>query len=135
MPPFSRASHASQSIVPKFPFIESELVDTMIEVTFSDFAKLATKRKLTPECLAQRFAGKIDRPGEFFDRVFKSQYAAVVIPYRSVLAFYSSELKCHQDAVGRIRVCACGCEQPVFDRQKWASPGCRQRAARRRMAA
>jgi hypothetical protein len=135
MPPFSRASHASQSIVPKFPLIESELVDTMIEVTFSDFAKLATKRKLTSECLAQRFAGKIDRPGEFFDRVFKERYAAVVIPYRSVLAFYSSELQCHQDAVGRVRVCACGCEQPVFDRQKWASPRCRQRAARRRMAA
>jgi len=107
----------------------------MTEVTFADFAKLATKRKLTPECLAQRFAGKIDRPGEFFYRVFKGQYAAVVISYRSVLAFYSSELQCHQDAVGRIRVCACGCGQPVFDRQKWTGSACRQRAARRRMAA
>ena len=73
----------------------------------SDFAKLASKRRLTPECLAQRFAGKIERPGEFFDRVFKSQYAAVVIPYRSVLAAYSSELRCHQDVTGRVRMCAC----------------------------
>ena len=107
----------------------------MTEVTFADFAKLASKRRLNPKCLAQRFAGKIDRPGEFFDRVFKERYAAVVIPYRSVLAFYSSELQFHQDAVGRVRVCACGCEQPVFDRQKWAGSACRQRAARRRMAA
>ena len=65
----------------------------MIEVIFVDFAKFASKRKITPECLAERFAGKIDRPGEFFDRVFKGQYAAVIIPYRSVVAFYSSELK------------------------------------------
>jgi hypothetical protein len=105
----------------------------MIEVTFGDFAKLTSKRRLTPERLAQRFAGRIDRPGEFFDRIFKGQYTAVVIPYRSVLAFYSAELRCHQDSNGRVRVCACGCEQPVFDRQKWASPG--QSAARRRMAA
>jgi hypothetical protein len=101
----------------------------MSELTFSDFAKLASKRRLTPECLAERFAGKIERP------VFKGQYAAVVTPYRSVLAFYSSELKCHQDTTGRVRVCACGCGQPVFDRKKWTSPGCRQRAVRRRMAA
>ena len=107
----------------------------MSELTFSDFAKLASKRRLTPECLAERFAGKIERPGELFDRVFKGLYAAVVIPYGGVLAFYSSELKCHQDATGRVRICACGCEQPVFDRQKWASPGCRQRTVRRRMAA
>ena len=100
----------------------------MIEVIFVDFAKFASKRKITPECLAERFAGKIDRPGEFFDRVFKGQYAAVIIPYRSVVAFYSSELKCHQDAVGRVRVCTCGCGQPVSDRQKWAGASCSQRA-------
>src|ERR1700747_2540239 len=87
----------------------------MSELTFSDFAKLASKRRLTPECLAQRFAGKIERPGELFDRVFRGQYAAVVIPYGGVLAFYSSELKCHQDATGRVSICACGCEQPVID--------------------
>ena len=60
---------------------------------------------------------------------------ALVIPYRSVLASYAPELECHQISVGRHKVCACGCEQPVFDRQKWASPGCRQRAAGRTMAA
>src|ERR1700730_12631134 len=31
------------------------------EITFGDFAKLASRQNLTPECLAQRFAGKIDR--------------------------------------------------------------------------
>jgi hypothetical protein len=31
------------------------------EITFGDFAKLASRQNLTSECLAQRFAGKIDR--------------------------------------------------------------------------
>jgi len=107
----------------------------MTEVTFADFAKLASKRRLTPERLAQRFAGRIDKPGQFFDRGFKERYAAVVIPYRSVRAFYCEELRCHQDSNGRVKVCACGCGQPVFDPQKWTGSACRQRAARRRMAA
>jgi hypothetical protein len=72
----------------------------MTEVTFSDFAKLANKRGLSPEYLAERFANKIERPSEFFHRVFKGQYAAVVIPYPSVLAFYASELECHP-SIGR----------------------------------
>jgi hypothetical protein len=101
----------------------------MREVTFGDFAKLATRRGLTPEYLAERFTDKIERPSEFFHRVFQGQYAAVVIPYRSILAFYVAELNCHQDSIGRHNVCACGRGAPVFDRKKWASPGCRQKVA------
>jgi hypothetical protein len=71
----------------------------MREVTFGDFAKLANRRRLTPEYLAERFTDKIERPSEFFHRLFQGQYAAVVIPYRRVLAFYVSELNCHQDSV------------------------------------
>jgi hypothetical protein len=100
------------------------------EVTFADFAKLAGKRGLSPEYLAERFTDKIERPSEFFHRVFQGQYAAVVIPYRSVLAFYASELNCHQDSSGQHRVCACGCGQAVFDRKKWAAPGCKKRLQR-----
>jgi hypothetical protein len=59
----------------------------MREVTFSDFAKLANRRGLTPEYLAERLTDKIERPSEFFQRVFQGQHAAVVKPYRSVLAF------------------------------------------------
>ena len=103
----------------------------MREVTFSDFAKLANRHGLTPEYLAERFANKIERPSEFFHRVFQGQYAAVVIPYRSVLAFYVLELECHQDSIGQHRNCACGCGQAVFDRKKWASPGCRKRLQRK----
>jgi hypothetical protein len=103
----------------------------MREVTFSDFAKLASKRGLTPEYLAERFTDKIERPSEFFHRVFHGQHAAVVIPYRNVLAFYVSELHCHQDSIGRHNVCACGCGQAVFDRKKWASSGCRKRLQRK----
>ena len=102
----------------------------MREVTFGDFAKLANKRGLTPEYLAERFTDKIERPSEFFHRLFQGQYAAVVIPYRSVLTFYASELQCHQDSVGHHKVCACGCGQAVFDRKKWASPGCKKRLKR-----
>jgi hypothetical protein len=102
----------------------------MREVTFSDFAKLANRRGLTPEYLAERFANKIERPSEFSHRVFQGQYAAVVIPYRSVLAFYVVELECHQDSIGQHRTCACGCGQAVFDRKKWASPGCKKRLKR-----
>jgi hypothetical protein len=69
----------------------------MREVTFGDFSKLANKRRLTPEYLTERFTDKIERPSEFFHRVFQGQHARVVIPYRSVLAFYVSELDCHQD--------------------------------------
>ena len=100
------------------------------EVTFGEFVKLATKRGLTPEYLAERFSDKIERPSEFFHRVFQGQYAPIVIPYRSVLAFHDSELWYHQDSTGRHNVCACGCGQLVFDRKKWASAGCKKRVAR-----
>ena len=43
----------------------------MTEVNFGDFAKLANRRGLTPEYLAERFTNKIERPSEFFHRVFQ----------------------------------------------------------------
>ena len=46
----------------------------MREVTFSDFAKLANKRGLSLEYLTERFTDKIERPSEFFHRVFQGQY-------------------------------------------------------------
>jgi hypothetical protein len=46
----------------------------MKEVTFKDLAKLASKRGLTPEYLAERFTNKIERPSEFFHRVFQSRF-------------------------------------------------------------
>jgi hypothetical protein len=104
----------------------------MREVSFGDFSKLAHKRGLTPEYLAERFTDKIERPSDFFHRVFQGQHAGVVIPYRSILAFYVSELTCHQESIGRHKSCACGCGQAVFDRKKWASPACKKRLQRNR---
>jgi hypothetical protein len=101
----------------------------MREVTFGDFAKLANKRGLTPEYLAERFTNKIERPSEFFHRVFQAQHVAVVIPHRSVLEFYTSMLS--HSPIGRHDPCACGCGQPVFGRKKWAAPGCRKRVQRK----
>ena len=39
------------------------------EIIFGDFAKLAIRRGLNAEALAERFANKIERPSEFFHRV------------------------------------------------------------------
>ena len=105
---------------------------SMREITFKDFAALASKRGHTAESLAERFRGKIEEPREFFERVMSCRWRGedrsnVVIPYRSV----TQGLHYFQDSNAKHRQCACGCGLPVFDRQKWASPGCRQRAARR----
>ena len=109
----------------------------MNEVTFKDFAIVARKRGHTAESLADRFRGKIENPSEFFERVMTCRYhgedrSGVVIPYRSVIAFYSEELHYFQDTNQKHRQCACGCGLPVFDRKKWASPGCRQKVARQK---
>ena len=105
------------------------------EVTFKDFAAVAKKRGHTVESLGNRFRGKIETPSEFFERVLSGRYhgedcSAAVIPYRSVIEFYSAELHYFQDTNQKHRQCACGCGQPVFDRKKWASPACKKRIQR-----
>jgi hypothetical protein len=102
----------------------------MDQVTFEDFAKLATRRHWTPESLAKRFRGVIENPSEFFHRVFEPKNAAAIIPYRSVIAFYSQEQSAHRVLVGKHCLCACGCGQAVFDRKKWAGSACKKRAQR-----
>ncbi|MBI4527179.1 MAG: hypothetical protein HY695_25575 [Deltaproteobacteria bacterium] len=99
-------------------------------ITFADFSKLATKRRWTPEFLAERFRGKIEEPSEFFHRVMLGKYADVAIPYRTVLAFYFQELRFDQAESGRARLCVCGCGRPVAERKKWAFPGCKKRSQR-----
>ena len=108
---------------------------TYPEITFKDFATVAKKRGHTAESLADRFRGKIENPSEFFERVMTCKHKGedrswVVIPYRSVLEFYSEELHYFQDSNQKHRQCACGCGQPVFDRKKWASPACKKRIQR-----
>ena len=56
----------------------------MREVTFGDFSKLANKHGLTPEYLAERSTDKIERPSEFFHRLFHepfpfSLFSAIVL--------------------------------------------------------
>jgi hypothetical protein len=107
----------------------------MREVTFKDFAAVAKKRGHTVESLADRFRGKIENPSEFFERVMTCKYKGedrsdVVIPYQSVLEFYSQELHYFQDSNAKHRQCACGCGAPVFDRKKWASAACKKRIQR-----
>jgi hypothetical protein len=101
------------------------------EVTFADFAALARRRGWSVAFLTERFRGQIEQPQDFFTRVMQGQYAAVVIPYNSVLAFYRQERGLlGTDHTGRR--CACGCGSPVFDRKRWASRACRQRGYRAR---
>jgi hypothetical protein len=109
------------------------------EVTFKDFSNLAKRRGHTPESLAPLFRGKIEEPREFFERVISCRrrgedLSDTVIPYRSVIEFYRKETCSFMEMRPNQRTCACGCRQPVFDRKKWASPGCRQRFVRRKKA-
>jgi hypothetical protein len=106
-------------------------------ITFKDFATVAKKRGHTAESLADRFRGKIENASEFFERVMSCRYKGedrlwVVIPYRSVIEFYNEELHYFRDSNQKHRQCACGCGLPVFDRKKWATPGCRQKVARQK---
>jgi hypothetical protein len=99
------------------------------EVTFGDFAALARRRGWSKEFLAERFQGRIDEPRKFFEAVWQGQYAATVIPFNSVLAFYRQERGLlGMDHTGRR--CQCGCGAPVFDRKKWATAACRKRSQR-----
>jgi hypothetical protein len=105
------------------------------EIPFGNFVKLAKSRGHTVESLADRFRGKIENPSEFFERVMTCKYKGedrsdVVIPYRSVLDFYSQELHYFGDSQAKHRRCACGCGAPVFDRKKWASSACKKRIQR-----
>ena len=81
------------------------------EVTYKDFSRLATELGWTQEMLVERFREKIDRPAEYFERVLSCRWknpdtgkyedrSSVVIPYRSVLQFYISELKAWQERTG-----------------------------------
>ena len=121
------------------------------EITYQDFSNLAKRRGHTVETLARLFRGKLDVSGNpligandtpkgFFERVMRCRYKSedrsdVVIPCRSVIDFYKRETQALTASRPGQRSCACGCRLPVFDRKKWASPGCRSRAARARRAA
>jgi len=68
----------------------------MEHITFKDFAAVARRRGHIVESLADRFRGKIENPSEFFERVMSCRHKGedrswVVIPYRSVIAFYFHE--------------------------------------------
>ena len=107
----------------------------MRDVTFKAFAAVAKRRGHTPESLAELFRGMIEEPREFFERVMACRYkgenrSGVVLPYRNVIEWYRKEVSYFMDASRKQRVCLCGCGAPVFDRKKWATPGCRQRVAR-----
>ena len=102
------------------------------EITYSEFARLARQRHWTVESLAARFRGKIDEPREFFTRVLKASNGAALLPYRSVIDFYEAGVNISAALPSAHKVCACGCKQEVFDRKKWALPGCRKRVERKR---
>jgi len=76
------ATTAPPSIPKKFPI-----------VTFREFAALAGRRHWTAEQLAARFRGRIDEPTEFFKRVLTGKSPERIIPYRSVIKFYSNAQK------------------------------------------
>jgi hypothetical protein len=108
------------------------------EITFKDFMHVAKRRGHIPESLAALFRGKIEEPREFFERVMSCKWkgedrSGVVIPYRSAIEFYEQENHFFLDLKADHRACACGCGLAVFDRKKWATPGCRQSKARQKV--
>jgi hypothetical protein len=52
-----------------------------------------------------------------------------IIPYRSVIEFYLAA----EASPNAGPLCVCGCGRPVFDRKKYALPGCKTRAAREKV--
>ena len=100
-------------------------------VTFKEFAALARRRGWTAQSLAERFRGRIGNPAEFFHRVLSNKFDDSMIPFRSVIDFYDLAITGPQKA-DRLR-CACGCGRVVFDRKRYALPGCKTRAAREKV--
>ena len=100
------------------------------EITFREFSALARRRGWTPESLAERFRGRVERPGEFFHRVLAGSHPNTLVPYQSIIDFFHAvnrgALPCSSS-----RSCVCGCGKAVFGRRKWATSGCKKRVARR----
>jgi hypothetical protein len=97
-------------------------------ITFGQFAAFARRRGMTVGELAKRFHNRIERPAEFFNRVLSPHHSANVIPYKSVIEFFLAT-----EAANAGPACACGCGRPVFDRKKWATSGCKKKAAREKV--
>lgn len=98
--------------------------------SFNDFASLSRQRAWTAQSLADRFRGKIENPAEFFHRVLEGKSPDSPIPYRSVIEFFAASQEIA--AQGNAPACACGCGRTVFDRKRYALPGCKTRTARRK---
>ena len=106
-------------------------------VTFREFRDLARKRGWTVDFLVEHFRGKFGDRGDvrrlFEDIMHQRRFNENLIPYRSVITFFETELGYHQAETGREHRCACGCGMRVFDRRKWASETCRKRGQRRQV--
>jgi len=72
-----------------------------MEITYKDFASLMAKRYRTIDDLVDYFRGKIDDPRDYFEGVLSCRRrvygrpedrSSVVIPYRSVIEYYQTEL-------------------------------------------
>lgn len=60
-------------------------------ITFKEFRKVMERRGRSKDELVRRFSRKIEDPRDFIERVWQGRFDDVVIPYRTVLAFYVQE--------------------------------------------
>jgi len=60
-------------------------------VTFKEFRKVMERRGRSKDELVRQFSRKVEDPRAFFERVWHGRHDDVVIPYRSVLAYYVRE--------------------------------------------
>src|SRR5215831_928209 len=110
-------------------------------VTFREFRELMERRNHTVDELVNMFRGKIEEPREFFERVLAGRVKIdgryedrndSIIPYRSVIEFYTQELHFFKDVAKQTqRFCRCHCGKPVFGQHKYTNESCRKRFQRR----
>jgi hypothetical protein len=109
--------------------ISQRAVSQATDITFAQVRALAEREGLTPENLATRFRGQIERPSEVFGRVRDMRLGDVVIPYTAVIEWYQ-RLSGRRPALNEERACHCGCGVLVLGKRKCASSRCRKRVQR-----
>jgi hypothetical protein len=107
-------------------YIPPRISSSQSIIAFKDFAALAHRHNWNAQDLAQQFRGRIENATEFFGRVLSGKFPDSIVPYRSVIELYNTT-RSTEPTEGR-KLCACGCGEVVFDRKKWATSYCRQRA-------
>jgi hypothetical protein len=127
-------------------------IDQVPVVTFQQFRRLANQRGWSERWLIEQVKPYFDEPTDTIRRILHGTHVPthecseqdgrvveahhepmddVAIPYTCLLDLYHQATRPSPLPVGQ-RSCACNCGQRVRGRQRYANPGCKQRAYRSR---